>query len=95
MYSVLCLYWSAYQTDGPVTGVKGCTVALLAVGDDAERAYAGRFSAGRADCCELLFRECAVAAGDMTGRGKTLQAVLSSDWTSTIRRTCVQTGSSK
>ena len=29
MYSVLCLYWSAYQADGPVTGVKGCTIALL------------------------------------------------------------------
>ncbi len=45
----------------------------LAVGDDAERAYAGRFSAGTADCCEVLFPACAVAAGDMTSPSETLQ----------------------
>lgn len=44
----------------------------LAVGDDAERAYAGRFSAGTADCCEVLLCECAVAAGDIRSPGKTL-----------------------
>lgn len=65
MYSLLFLYWSAYQADTPVTGVKGCTLALLALGDDAERAYVGRLNDGAAVCCDKLLVPDEVAAGDM------------------------------